>query len=185
MSPHVCPWWLGYFLASPLRRLVENPEQLLSGLIAPGMTVLDVGCAMGFFTLPAARMVGTTGRVVAVDLQPKMISSLKRRAKRRGLIDRIETRVCSDTSLGIDDLTGKVDLVVAIHMVHEVPDRDVLLRQLYRVTRSGGKLLVVEPKGHVKVHDFAETITTAERAGFQVVGRPSVKRGHAQLFAKT
>lgn len=185
MAPHVCPWWLGYCLASPIRRLAENPDEILEGLIAPGMTVLDVGCAMGFFTIPAARMVGPTGRVIAIDLQPRMISALKRRAKRRGLADRIETRVCTDTSLGIDDLDGKIDLVLAIHMVHEVPDRDALLRQLHRVTRSGGKLLVVEPKGHVKAHDFAETVAAAERAGFRVVDRPSTKRGHAQLLAKT
>jgi len=185
MPHHVCPWWLGYFLASPIRRLVENPEKLLAGLITPGMTVLDVGCAMGFFTLPAARMVGPSGWVIAADLQPKMITALKRRAKRRGLLERIETRVCSETSLGIDDLNGKVDLALAIHVVHEVPDAVRLLGELYQVTKAGGRMLVIEPKGHVGADDFAKTVAVAESAGFKVVDRPAVKRGHARLFIKT
>jgi len=184
MAPHICPWWLGYFLASPLRRLVENPDKLLSGLITPGMTVLDVGCAMGFFTLPAARMVGSSGRVIAVDIQPRMINALKRRAKRRGLLDRIETRTCSDKGLGIDDLAGKVDLVLAIHMVHEVPGRDHLMSELSRAVKNTGKMLIVEPKGHVKAAAFAETVAAAERAGLRAVEGRVAKRGHSRLFVK-
>jgi ubiquinone/menaquinone biosynthesis C-methylase UbiE len=185
MPSHVCPWWLGYVLANPLRRLLENPDKLLGALITPGMTVLDIGCAMGFFTLPAARMVGDSGRVIAVDIQPKMISALQRRAKRRGLLDRIETRVCSEKGLGIDDLDGKIDLVLAIHMVHEVPDRDQLMSQLHRAVRSGGRMLVVEPKGHVSEQAFAETIATADRAGFSAVDGSPARRGHSQLFTRS
>ncbi|MCX6835722.1 MAG: class I SAM-dependent methyltransferase [candidate division Zixibacteria bacterium] len=184
MTPHVCPWWLGYFLASPLRRLVENPNKLLDGLITPGMTVLDVGCAMGFFTMPAARMVGSSGRVIAVDIQPKMISALRRRAKRRGLLDRIETRVGTEQGLGLSDLASKVDLVLAIHMVHEVPDRDRLMSELCRAVKHTGKMLIVEPKGHVKAAAFAETVAAAERAGFRAIDLFSAKRGHSRLFVK-
>jgi ubiquinone/menaquinone biosynthesis C-methylase UbiE len=184
MTPRVCPWWLGYFLASPLRRLVEDPDKLLGGLITPGMTVLDVGCAMGFFTLPATRMAGSSGRVIAVDIQPKMISALKRRAKRRGLLDRIETRVGTEQGLGLSDLEGKIDLVLAIHMVHEVPDRDRLMRELSRVVKNTGKMLVVEPKGHVKAAAFAETVAAAERAGFRAVDGSAVKRGHSRMFER-
>ncbi len=85
----ICPWWLGYLLVNPLRRLFENPDKLLAPYLTPGMTVLDMGCAMGFFTVPAARLIGENGRVLAVDLQPKMISALKRRLARRGLLDRL------------------------------------------------------------------------------------------------
>jgi len=184
MAEHVCPWWLGYVLANPLRRLLENPDKLLGELITPGMTVLDIGCAMGFFTLPVARMVGPSGRVIAVDIQPQMITALQRRAKRRGLLDRIETRVCSDKGLGIDDLAGRVDLAFAIHMVHEVPDRDQLISQLARAVRPGGKLLVVEPKGHVSEAEFSETIAAAERSGFSQAEGALSRRGHSRLFTK-
>ena len=66
---HVCPWWIGYLIASHLRKLGENPDTILGPLVEPGMTVVDVGCAMGFFSLPLARMVGESGRVLCVDVQ--------------------------------------------------------------------------------------------------------------------
>jgi len=184
MAGRVCPWWLGYFLACPIRRFLENPDRLLSGMVQPGMTVLDVGCAMGFFTLPAARLVGPEGRVIAVDLQEKMISSLGRRARRAGLSDRIETRVCSEHTLGVGDLNGSVDLVLALHVVHEVPDRDRLMSELYQATRQSGHLLVVEPKGHVSADDFATTVAAAERAGFAMVRHCLARRGRGALLVK-
>ena len=70
MAKHVCPFFMGYLLLNPLRKLLENPDRLLGPFVRPGMTVLEPGCAMGFFTLPLARMVGATGRVIAVDIQP-------------------------------------------------------------------------------------------------------------------
>jgi len=84
MALRVCPWWIGYLLASPLRRrLGQDPVKILSPYVREGMTVLEPGPGMGFFTIPLARLVGPSGRVIAVDLQPKMIESLKRRAAKR------------------------------------------------------------------------------------------------------
>ena len=82
MAHSVCPWWLGYLLASPIRKLIQDPDRILSPYVKPGMVALDVGSAMGFFTLPLARIVGSTGHVIAIDLQEKMIKSLRRRATR-------------------------------------------------------------------------------------------------------
>jgi FkbM family methyltransferase len=184
MAGHVCPSWLGYFHASPVRRFYENPDKLLNEIVRPGMTVLDVGCAMGFFTLPAARLVGPEGRVIAVDLQEKMIRSLKRRVKRAGLADQIETRTCSEHTLGVSDLNGTVDLVLALYVVHEVPDRDRLMSELYRATRLSGHLLVVEPKGHVSADDFAQTVAAAERVGFATTELSLRVRGRGALFVR-
>ena len=64
---HVCPVWVGYLLASPVRKLIQNPKKLLSPYVEEGMTVLDAGCAMGFFSLPMARMVGPNGKVICGD----------------------------------------------------------------------------------------------------------------------
>ena len=149
------------------------------------MTVLDVGCAMGFFTLPAARLVGPGGRVIAVDLQEKMIRSLRRRIKSAGLLDRVDPRVCTKNDLGIDDLSGAVDFVMAMHVVHEVPDSSRLMSQLFQATRPSGQLLVVEPKRHVSEAGFASTVAAAEQAGFVIGRRLSLKRGHSILFVRT
>lgn len=63
MSKRVCPWWLGYLLASPLRRLMVDPKKLLAPYVHEGMTVLEPGRGMGFFTLELARLVDASGRV--------------------------------------------------------------------------------------------------------------------------
>ena len=123
MKKHrVCPVWLGYVLASPVRKLFESPEKIVGPYLRPGMTVLDVGCAMGFYTLPAARLVGRTGWVIAVDLQPGMIKALEKKARQAGLLEIIETRVCDERSLGLDELEKSVDFALASAVVHEVPD---------------------------------------------------------------
>jgi ubiquinone/menaquinone biosynthesis C-methylase UbiE len=84
MAEHgVCPWWVGYILASPIRKLAQNPAPMLKPFVRIGMTVLEPGPGMGFFTLELARLVGPEGRVIAVDVQPQMITGLRRRAETR------------------------------------------------------------------------------------------------------
>ncbi len=184
MERHVCPWWLGYLLVSPFRRWSQDPGKILEPYINEGMKVMDVGCAMGFFSLPMARMVGPTGQVVCIDLQEKMINSLKKRAAKAGLVDRIETRVCSPNSLEIDDIPGEIDFALAYAVVHEVPDSEALFSQVHQAMKPGSKLLLGEPKGHVSTDAFSQTIATARRCGFEVVEHPEIKRIRAVLLNK-
>ena len=86
MAHRICPWWLGYLLANPIRRLWHNPRAILQSSVQEGMLVLEPGCGMGFFTLELARLVGRNGKVIAVDVQPRMIAGLKRRARKAGLL---------------------------------------------------------------------------------------------------
>lgn len=130
------------------------------------MTVLEPGCGMGWFSLPLARLVGPSGKVVCADVQPEMIEGLRRRALRAGLLDRIETVVCSPSDLGAGAWDGRVDLAVALLMLHEVPDAEGFLRQVHAALRPGGALLVVEPRGHVSRGDFETSLAAAVRAGF-------------------
>ncbi len=67
---HVCPVEIAGMLDGKLRRWVHNPVKILSPLITEGMTVLDVGCGPGFFSIEMARLVGADGSVIAADLQP-------------------------------------------------------------------------------------------------------------------
>jgi ubiquinone/menaquinone biosynthesis C-methylase UbiE len=107
MSHRVCPWWLGYLLASPVRRLLHDPARILAPHVREGMAVLEPGPGMGFFTLELARRVGPSGRVVAIDVQPRMLAGLRRRAARASLERRIETRQARPDSLGVEDLAGR------------------------------------------------------------------------------
>jgi len=167
MPVYVCPAWLGYFLLFPWRKWLENPNQILGPLVRPGMTVLEPGCAMGYFTLPLARMVGPEGRVIAVDIQPKMLDVLGRRAQKAGLADRIEIRLAHADRLGVEDLDGRVDLVSAVHMVHEVPDQTSFFQDIWPTLKRGGRFFIVEPKAHVRAKQFEQSLAKAEKIGFK------------------
>jgi ubiquinone/menaquinone biosynthesis C-methylase UbiE len=180
----VCPWWLGYLLANPARGWLHNPRQILRPYLREGMTALDIGPGMGHFTLPMAEMVGESGGVIAVDLQEKMLASLRRRAGRAGLAGRIETRLCSNTSLNIDDLAGRVDFALTFAVLHEIPDIPGALRSVAATLKPGGMLLIAEPTGHVSEAAFARTIAAAEAGGLSLVDRPPIRRSRTAVMVK-
>jgi ubiquinone/menaquinone biosynthesis C-methylase UbiE len=180
----VCPWWMGYLLANPVRKLLQDPKQIIEPYVREGMTTLDIGPGMGYFTLPMAAMVGDTGRVIAVDLQEKMLDSLKRRADRAGLAGRIETRLCTVTSLNIDDLSERVDFALTFAVLHEMLDIPHALKSIGRTLRPGGTLLIAEPTGHVSEVAFGKTIAAAEACGLSMIDQPSIRRSRTALLTK-
>lgn len=184
--PHrVCPWWIGYFLASPVRRwLGQDPVAILSPYIRQGMTVLEPGPGMGFFTIPLAQLVGPAGRVIAVDLQPRMIATLKQRAAKKNLLDRIDARVSPVETMGIPDLDAKVDFTLAFAMVHEFPDAAKFFAEVARGSKLGAQMLLAEPSGHVNDQDFEAELSIASVAGLSLRERPQIRRSHAALLVK-
>ncbi len=184
MAEHVCPWWIGYFLVSPIRRWLQNPDDVIAPYVTPGMTVLEPGPGMGFFTLPLARRVGS-GRVIAIDIQEKMLAALRRRATKAGLIQRIETRLAKPDSLAIDDLSGIVDFVLVAAVLHEMPSAERFFRDAAAALARGGRLLLAEPAGHVSRAKFDEELNAGIRAGLDVKDSPAIKRFHAAVLART
>ena len=183
--PHrVCPWWLGYFLASPVRRWFEDPVEPIVSHAREGMTVLEPGPGMGFFTLELARRAGPSGRVVAPDIQPKMLASLRRRAAKAGLDGRIDARLARPDSLCIDDLAGQVDFTLAAAMIHELENQPAFFAEVARALKPGGRMLVLEPNGHVTEEEFTRELDLAANAGLRLVDRPVSKRSRAALLEK-
>lgn len=170
--PHVCPWWGGYFIDNPLRRLFHNPAKIVAPYVKPGMTVMDVGCGMGLFSIAMARIVGEEGRVIAVDLQPQMLDVLRRRADKAGVADRIQLHTCQQDRLAVD---AQVDFALAFMMVHEVPDKRRLLGEIHACLKPNGILLVAEPKIHVPSTLFDQEVATAEEVGLRLVAKPRVR----------
>ena len=171
-------------IASPLRRLRHDPATILTPFVKKGMRVLEPGPGMGFFTLELARLVGPAGKVIAVDVQPKMISALLRRARKAGLQDRIDTRTVRAESMDLEDLDGTIDFALAFAMIHELPDNHPFLGEVWRALKPGGRMLVAEPRGHVKEVEFSLLQETARRAGFKVSAGPDIRSCRAAIFMR-
>jgi ubiquinone/menaquinone biosynthesis C-methylase UbiE len=184
MHLHVCPPWLGHLIALAPRRLVHNPLRLFGPFVSEGMTVLEPGPGVGFFTIDLARLVGPTGKVVAVDVQPAMIEALRRRAEKAGLLGRIDLRHVESDRMGLGDLEAKVGFAMAFAMVHEVPDASQFFAEVAAALRPDGKLLLAEPIMHVNRKAFTQTIAKAEGAGFSVESRPAIRLSHAAVLVK-
>lgn len=179
---HVCPWWaVPFTIDPPFRRFLHDPQRIVGPYAKPGMTVLDVGCGVGWFSIPMARMVGNGGKVIAVDLQQQMLDMLRRRADKAGVSACIETHKCEQDRLGID---VEADFAIVFAMLHEVPDQRRLLSEIHACLKPSGRLLLAEPPIHVTTKKFAGEVAIAEDVGFRIVERPRLRWSHAVLCEK-
>ena len=178
-SFHVCPWWLARALDNPIRRLIHNPEEILGGHIEPGQTVLDLGCGSGTFTIAMARMVGEAGKVIAVDVQEEMLQMVRQKAVKEGLDSRIITHKSEPDRIGISD---RVDFALAFYMVHEVQDVEAFLKEIARLLKPNGKLLIVEPLFHVSASSFRGIVDAAQLAGLKPISEPRIRFSRSVLL---
>ena len=181
MAKHVCPWWLAYTFDNPLRRIFHKPEEMFAPYLREGMTAIDLGCGMGYFSIGMARMVGESGKVLSVDLQQRMLDTLMQRAQKAGVASRITPLLCDESNIGNH---GEVDFALAFWMAHETPDESNFLKQVHAILKKSGKLLLAEPKLHVTGGEFQKTLAIAHEIGFKRIGSPIIALSHAALFAK-
>jgi ubiquinone/menaquinone biosynthesis C-methylase UbiE len=177
--------WIDAMLAKPLRYLWQTPAKLLGDYVRPGATVFDVGCGSGYYSLGLAKLVGASGRVIAVDTQPEMIDALRKQAIQKGWSRRIDARVCDDTDLSVEDLVGQVDFALAVYVVHHAASSAGLMRSVYEALKPGGVLLVVEPKHHASRAECEVTEAAARSTGFVVAGHPKLRRDWAVKLVKS
>lgn len=134
------PW-----LIRETRELEENPTVVLEQLgLKPGMSVCDLGCGNGFYTLLMAQKVGPTGKVYAVDIQPEMLQLLSRRAVEAKIdqIDMIHSTV-KDAKLP----EGKVDLLLLVDVYHEFSHPEEMLASIRKSLSPEGVIALVEFRG--------------------------------------
>ena len=142
--------------------------------------MVDLGCGMGYFSIGMARLVGRSGKVIAVDLQQKMLDILYRRASRSGVADRISPNLCAADDPGLEE---QVDFILAFWMVHEVPDQKALFNSLKSQLGADGKMLIAEPKMHVTVKDLKVILDIAQSCGWRHIESPDVRFSHTALLA--
>jgi ubiquinone/menaquinone biosynthesis C-methylase UbiE len=179
VTGRVCPWWLAYTFDNPLRRLFHKPEKLLAPYVREGMTAMDVGCGMGFFSIGLARLVGDGGHVISVDIQEKMLDVLKNRAAKAGVLNRIRLNRSEPGSINVE---AAADFILCFWMVHEVPDMAAFFHELRRHINPNGRLLIVEPRQHVSDAGFAETVELVQESGFDLAERPEISMSRAAVF---
>jgi ubiquinone/menaquinone biosynthesis C-methylase UbiE len=177
----VCPWWLCFTFDNIFRRWLQNPERILGPYIKPGQTVLDVGPGMGYFTIPLARLVGDSGKVIAADIQKRMLDSLYVRAERAGVQERIQLHQSAPDKIGIAE---PVDFCLAFWMVHEVVDQPRFLSEIAAGLKPNGLFLLVEPRLHVSGKSFNETVKNIKNLGLSLKSQPRIFLSKAALFKK-
>ena len=181
LNEAVCPVWMAYTFDNPLRSLVHAPQEMFQPYLHEGMRVLDIGCGLGFFSLEMADMVGDNGKVTAIDLQPGMLKIVEKRARKRGLGSRIDTHQCGSSQLGIEK---QADFVLTFWMIHETPDYQGLIDQIYELLVPGGIYFLADPKVHVSAEFFQEATAYAVGKGFVINSRAKVRWSHAIVLQK-
>ena len=178
----VCPVESAGSLDTRLRRWTQNPRRLLGQYLEEGMTVLDMGCGPGFFSVEMAKMIGKTGRVIAADLQEGMLRKVRNKIRGTEFEERFTLHLCEEDKIGVSE---PVDFVLMFYVVHEVPDQGKLFREIEGILKPGGQIFIVEPPFHVSKKDFENMIKIATNTGFAVVKRPKIWMNRAVLLAKS
>jgi ubiquinone/menaquinone biosynthesis C-methylase UbiE len=130
----------------PRRHLKKIP-------LKEGMVVVDYGCGPGRYTVPIAELVGTKGRVFAVDIQPLAIKTVKEKAARKSLKN-IEAVLVDSFNTGIQ--SSSTDVVLAIDMIHSITDYDALFHEIHRILKPNGLLFM--DTGHMQAEKAREIV---------------------------
>ena len=131
--------------------------------VKKGMTVLDVGCGPGYFTIEMAKLVGINGKVIAADLQEGMLQIVKAKIQNTLLEKIITTVKCDKDKINVSE---KVDFILCFYMVHEVPDKEKFFSELKNGLNKDGCVLIVEPSFHVTKNDFNLMMKIIKNTGF-------------------
>ena len=145
MSERYTEEWVANLLDVDKRFGDAGPGELLAG-VAPGDTVVDYGCGPGYFSLAAARLTGPEGAVYAVDLEPRMVELVRRRAAEAGLSN--VTAVAAD-GIRADLPDAIADAIICVQIMHYADGgeaRVAVARDLHRLLKPGGRVLVAQWK---------------------------------------
>jgi ubiquinone/menaquinone biosynthesis C-methylase UbiE len=160
-NPSACPYGQRFWVEAP--HPIITRERLRSVLAPrPGERVLEIGPGVGYYTLDMAEWVGPEGRVEIFDLQQEFLDHTMGRAAARGLANVVPTRGDA-TALSYED--ASVDAVVLTAVLGEIPDPVAALREVRRVLKPGGRLVVGELFGDPHFTTLAALKRQAAEAG--------------------
>ena len=157
---------------NPLLPIFRNSYRLLKAAgLKPGQKVVEVGCGPGFFTIPAARIVGEEGFVYAVDVHPLAIERVKEKIEKEG-IKNVGPMLANASDTGLPDRS--IDLAFLFGLRYIAGGLENVIAEIHRILKPGGVLSFEKTKGSEK-----KLIEEVERGGFIYSGR------HARIFLFT
>ena len=142
-----------------LRRLLSPPERFVEKYVEQGQVVADLGSGPGFYSLPMAERVGKSGKVYAVDFDPRAIEALKAKAERRGLDGTVEPHACSAAEIDFIP-TASVDFVFANGLLCCMTDHRGVLEQVKRILKPGGRAYLSVSRAFIRKD--SRTVTREE-----------------------
>ncbi|MBW2006351.1 MAG: class I SAM-dependent methyltransferase [Deltaproteobacteria bacterium] len=172
-TSNIAYWTIRVMHDNPILALVRNPYKLLHGAgLKKGQKVVEVGCGPGFFTIPAARIVGDEGHVYAVDVHPRAVDRVKKKIKKAAFKN--VTPLCVNASnTGLPDRS--IDLAFLFGLRSIAGGLEGMNFELHRVLKPEGILSFEKTRGSEE-----KLIKEVERGGFAYTG----KRGRIFLFKK-
>jgi len=155
-------WTICLMHEGPLMKAFRKPERLLGiAGVAPGKTLVEVGCGPGFFTLPAARMVGDKGLVYALDVNPYAVDRVRKKIEREGLTN-VRASLTNAAETGLPD--NSVDVVFIFGIRYVAGGLDGVLQEAARILKPGGRLSLEKSSG-----SDSQLTAAAARAGFFIL----------------
>jgi ubiquinone/menaquinone biosynthesis C-methylase UbiE len=149
--------------------------------VKEGMTVLDIGCGPGLFSFEMAKMVGENGKVVATDIQQKMLDMLKNKISGLKREKRIVLHKCEKNKIGLKE---KFDFILIFYVVNEVENKKGFFNEIKSLMKDNAKILIVEPLFHVSKNSFEEILSIAEEKGFKIINKPNINLSRAAFLIK-
>ncbi|MFW9965801.1 MAG: class I SAM-dependent methyltransferase [Candidatus Thorarchaeota archaeon] len=169
--------------AGPYRNRAQPPSMIIEAIGAePGMTVIDVGCGSGLYTVAVAKAIQPEGVVYAVDIQEGMLEKLRNRMKQDGVENIFPILADAEGHIPLDD--GIADAVFSVAVIPEIPDPVKAMEQIKRLMADNGVFaeaeLLLDPDYPLR----RTVIKWAERAGLTLENKVGSAFRYVLVFRK-
>ena len=178
-NPSACPYSQKFWVEAPHPIITRDRlQQVLAP--QPGERILEIGPGTGYYTLDMAEWIGPEGKVEVFDIQQEFLDHTMLRADERGLSNVVATQGDA-TELPFED--DSIDAVVLTGVLGEIPDRAAALREIERVLRPGGRLVVGELFGDPHFTTFGSLQVQCADAALSLQERSGNWFGYFARFA--